>query len=133
MKNTLIKPRLSSHQNSKNGIIALLFIILGIASFSCSKSPSEGEQYKVDEKIVEGLILSPDNKPIPGAVIIVKDATTGTVTDINGKFTMDLKKFEEEGVTLTISMIDYESTELDVKTNKLPIDLGKITLKKEAE
>ncbi|MBN3580886.1 carboxypeptidase-like regulatory domain-containing protein [Algoriphagus aestuarii] len=79
------------------------------------------------------MVLSQDKKPIPGAIIIVKETTTGTVTDIKGNFSLDLKSFEEENLTLKISMIDYESTEVIVKKSELPLNVGKITLNKEAE
>lgn len=132
MKETLITSKLSSFGNSKTGILVLLFVLLGMATTSCSKSTAGRDELKVD-KIVSGIILSPDKKPIPGAVIIIKDTTTGTVTDIKGNFSMDLKEFEEATVTLKISMIDYESKEVEVKTNKLPTDLGKIILQKETD
>ena len=44
---------------------------------------------------------------------------------------LNLKYFEEASVTLQIAMVGYESKDVMINTNKLPHDLGKITLKKE--
>ena len=41
---------------------------------------------------VKGLIADPTGEPLIGVSIQVKGTTTGTVTDINGKFTLSAKK-----------------------------------------
>ncbi|MEB2776695.1 carboxypeptidase-like regulatory domain-containing protein [Algoriphagus sp. D3-2-R+10] len=134
MKNTLDDSHKRYLRKLRVGFLTILCLFIGGLAFSISKltaAPDTGKH--ISEKTVKGLILSPEKKPIPGAVINVKDTTTGTVTDVDGVFSMDLQYFEEETVILKISMIDYESTEVVVKTNKLPKDLGKITLQKETD
>lgn len=134
MKNTLIDSHKRNLRRLNIGILSAFCLFIGGLAFSISKLTAAPDiEQLIAEKTVKGLILSPDKKPIPGAVIIVKDKTTGTVTDINGVFSLDLRKFDEASITLVIAMIGYESKEVEVKTNKLPTDLGKITLKKEAE
>lgn len=134
MKNTLKKSHKRYLRKLNISITAALCLFIGGLAFSFSQLTAAPDSERlISDKTVKGLIHSPDKKPIPGAVIIVKDTDNGTVTDINGRFMMDLEKFKDETVTLEISMIDYESTEIVVKTSKLPKDLGKITLKKEAE
>ncbi|MDR7131174.1 hypothetical protein J2X69_003534 [Algoriphagus sp. 4150] len=133
MKNTLIDSQKRKLRRLNMGILSLLFLFLGGIIFSATQLTATAETELKSDKTVKGLILSADKKPIPGAVILVKDTTTGTVADIEGNFSMDLQYFDEATVTLIISMIDYESKEVVVKTNKLPKDLGKITLEKEVE
>ncbi|WP_339867849.1 carboxypeptidase-like regulatory domain-containing protein [uncultured Algoriphagus sp.] len=134
MKNTLTNSHKRYQRKVKIGFLTALFLFIGGFAFSISKLTSTADTEELlDKKTVKGLILSPDKKPIPGAVILVKETTTGTVTDIEGNFWLDLEKFNQETITLKISMIDYESTEIMVNTKKLPKDLGKITLKKEAK
>lgn len=133
MKKTLIESQKIKLRRLTMGILSIFILFLGGVIFSATQLTAATEKELKSDKTVKGLILSPDKKPIPGAVIIVKDTDTGTVADVNGVFSMDLQYFEEESVTLTISMTDYESTEVVVKTNKLPKDLGKITLQKETE
>lgn len=133
MKKTLIESQKLKLRRLTMGILSILILFLGGVIFSATQLTAASEKELKSDKRVKGLILSPDKKPIPGAVIVVKDTTTGTVADVGGVFSMDLQYFEEETVTLKISAIDYESTEVVVKTNKLPKDLGRITLKKETE
>ena len=134
MKNTLIQSHKRYLRRLNIGIACAFCLFLGGLAFSFTNlaATPDNEQLKPD-KTVKGVILSPNKKPIPGAVIIVKNSTTGTVADINGVFSLDLKKFEEASLTLEISMIHYESKDVVVKTDKLPEDLGKITLKKGIE
>ncbi len=134
MKNTLINSHKRNLRRLNIGILSAFCLFIGGLVFSITKlTAAPDTEQLIAEKTVKGLILSPDKKPIPGAVIIIKDTTTGTVTDVNGVFSLNLKYFEEASVTLKIAMIGYESKEIEVKTNKLPIDLGKMTLKKEAK
>lgn len=134
MKNTLTRSHKRYLRRLNIGIACAFCLFLGGLAFSVTNlsATPENEQLKPD-KTVKGIILSADKKPMPGVVIKVKNSTTGTVTDINGVFSLDLKKFEEASLTLEISMVNYESKEVVIKTDKLPEDLGKITLKKEAE
>ena len=134
MKNTLTRSHKLYLRRLNIGIACSFCLFLGGLAFSVTNlsATPEKEQLKPD-KTVKGIILSANKKPMPGAVIKVKNSTTGTVTDINGVFSLDLKKFEEVSLTLEISMVNYESKEVVIKTDKLPEDLGKITLKKEAE
>ncbi|MBB6327154.1 hypothetical protein FHS59_002782 [Algoriphagus iocasae] len=134
MKNTLENSRKIYLRNLQIGVVTAVCLILGVLIFSASSLNAAPEkEVAMEGKIATGLILSADKKPIPGAIILVKDTTTGTVTDIGGKFYIDLKNFDQEEVTLKISMIDYETQEIVVNTKKLPKNLGKIILTKSAK
>jgi TonB-linked SusC/RagA family outer membrane protein len=54
-------------------------------------------------KIVTGTVVDLDNIPVIGANIVVAGTTTGTVTDIDGKFTLEVP----QNATLTVSYIGY--------------------------
>jgi TonB-linked SusC/RagA family outer membrane protein len=59
----------------------------------------------------KGKIIGSDDKlPIIGASVKVKGAATGTVTDVNGEFTLSLSP----GNTLVVSYIGYTSKEVPV-------------------
>jgi hypothetical protein len=134
MKNTLADSPKMKLRKMKIGILSVVILFLGGIAFSISKLAAAPETNPlIAEKTIKGIVFSTDKNPIPGAIILVKGTTTGTATDIGGNFSLDLKYFEEESLTLKISMINYESTEVVVDMNKLPRDLGKISLKKEAK
>ncbi len=84
-----------------------------------------------NEPKVRGQVVDQNDKPIPGVAILVKKETTGTASDLNGFFELNLKKFVGENVTLVFSYIDIPSKELVIDMEKLPKDYGQIKLAKE--
>ncbi len=59
---------------------------------------------------VNGTVLDPDGSPLIGATVIVLKTTKGTVTDVNGKFTVSAKPSDE----LEISYLGYKSQTVGV-------------------
>lgn len=65
------------------------------------------------QKQVTGTVISAeDNEPVIGASIVVKGTTTGTVTDIDGNFSL---KVPEKAKTLEISYIGMRTQEVAIK------------------
>ena len=54
-------------------------------------------------KRITGRVLDANNEPVIGANVVVDGTTIGTVTDVDGNFTLDVP----DGVTLKISYIGY--------------------------
>ncbi|SMB92338.1 TonB-dependent receptor [Hymenobacter roseosalivarius DSM 11622] len=65
-----------------------------------------------DPVTVQGQVTGPDNAPIPGVTVVVKGTTTGTTTDINGKFTLSLP---DANATLVISAIGFVGQEISLQ------------------
>lgn len=62
---------------------------------------------------VTGTVNSKDGQPIVGATVRVKGENVGTVTDLDGRFTIDVP----EGSTLIISSIGYATLEVVASAN----------------
>jgi TonB-linked SusC/RagA family outer membrane protein len=62
---------------------------------------------------VSGTITDEEQLPIPGANVVIKGTTTGTITAGDGKFTMEAK----DGDVLQISYIGYTTEEVIVNGN----------------
>ena len=63
---------------------------------------------------ISGIVVSSeDNEPIVGASIMVEGTKTGTITDIDGRFTLNVA----EGVKLQISYIGMKTTVVKAKKN----------------
>lgn len=62
-----------------------------------------------DLKNVSGIVTDNQGEPIPGATVVIEGSTTGTVTDIDGKFSLDVP----EGKVLLISFIGYETQRIN--------------------
>ncbi|EAZ80855.1 SusC/RagA family TonB-linked outer membrane protein [Algoriphagus machipongonensis] len=60
---------------------------------------------------VSGVVVDESNMPLPGVTIIEKGTTNGTVTDIDGNFSLEVNSSES---ILTFSFIGMESIEMAV-------------------
>lgn len=80
----------------------------------------EGRLHQADERAarmqqartVTGTVTDESGLGIPGAAVIVKGTTTGTVTDIDGKFTLEVPA----NATLVISYVGMQNQEIAVGT-----------------
>ncbi len=61
--------------------IATLFILMALPLFSVT----------VQARDVRGTVVDGGNKPVPGASVIEKGTSHGTVTDVDGRFSIDAK------------------------------------------
>lgn len=64
---------------------------------------------------IRGIVVDSNKEPIPGASIIVKGTRTGTSTNIEGEFTLDVK---DDKVTLEISFIGMKKQTLQVDATR---------------
>ena len=62
------------------------------------------------KKKVTGIVKDQNGEPIIGANVVEKGTTNGTVTDVDGKFSLEIA----EGGVLTVSYIGYTSRNLAV-------------------
>lgn len=83
--------------------MAILLFLPSITSLRAN--PSQ------DSKIVTGVVISStDNQPLVGVSVLVKGTTNGTITDLDGKYSINVKS----GYTITFSYIGYVSQSLAV-------------------
>lgn len=88
----------------KNKLITTLKLLL-MCIFLCS-----GNTTYAQSSSVSGTVTS-DAGPLPGVTIVIKGTTNGTITDINGKFTIDVPS---KDATLLFSFIGYIAKEVVV-------------------
>lgn len=71
-------------------VIALsMFSIINV--YAESKTSAKPVNYVVSQSPVTGVVVDVNNEPIVGADIIIVGTTTGTYTDIDGKFSINVK------------------------------------------
>lgn len=63
-----------------------------------------------ENKKIKGTIVDDNGEPVIGANVSIKGTTTGTITDIDGNFSLEAMS----GATLLISYIGYETQEITV-------------------
>lgn len=74
----------------------------------------ERTEPKNNQKKVTGLVTDQKGEPIIGATVIIKGKTNGTITDINGKFNLDV----QGDAILKISYIGFQTKEVVVNNQK---------------
>ena len=62
------------------------------------------------DEVIKGSVTGPDGEPLVGATIIVKENGQGTVTDVDGTFSLALP--DEGDYTLVVSYVGYETIEV---------------------
>ncbi len=78
-------------------------------------------------RTITGTVLAGDTKePLPGVNIVIKGTTRGTITDLEGNYSLEIR---EEDETLLFSYIGYQPQEITIG-NKSVID---VTLQIEAQ
>ncbi|MBX9886334.1 MAG: TonB-dependent receptor [Flavobacteriaceae bacterium] len=71
------------------------------------------------QRKVSGTVFSAsDNKPLPGASVMVKGTTNGTSTDLDGKFTLSITGTQN---VLSISYMGFQSKEVLATSNSLSV------------
>ncbi|MEX2569038.1 MAG: TonB-dependent receptor [Cyclobacteriaceae bacterium] len=75
---------------------------------------------KIQEIIVSGKVTSQDGMSLPGVTILVKGTSLGTVTDVNGEYSLEIPEGNE--VVLLFSSIGFVSQEVRVSGRSI-IDL----------
>lgn len=83
-------------------LLKVLFLLLGLAFVSHGYS----QGIRVSGKVTDAR----DGQSLPGVSILVKNTSTGTITDIDGKYTLNV----EPGAVLAFSFIGYNTQEIEV-------------------
>ncbi len=79
--------------------------------------------YAQDRSVSGNVTSSDDGSPIPGANVLIKGTTNGTVTDIDGNYKLTVPV---DGTSLVISFIGYSSQEIEVGSRSV-IDAALLT------
>ena len=69
---------------------------------------------------VKGVIVDKTGFPLPGANVMEKGTSNGTITDLDGNFSLNVSK---KGVTLTVSFMGYTPKDVVVKDRTTNITL----------
>ena len=80
--------------------------------FLCMSAASVAVVTAQTTKVTGTVVSADDDSPVIGASVVVAGTTTGTVTDYNGAFTLDVPS---NAKTLIISYIGMESVQVPVK------------------
>ena len=66
---------------------------------------------KTMETDLQGTVLDEDGSPLPGASVLVKETSVGTITDANGAFKITAP---DDATTLVVSFVGFETKEVSI-------------------
>ncbi|MCI1247076.1 MAG: TonB-dependent receptor [Prevotella sp.] len=96
-----------------------LFVILASSSGYCGAHASNLIRIEQQAGTVTGYVLDEKDEPVIGATIKAVGSKDGTVTDVNGKFSLDVPA----GTSLTVSYIGYKSQTVKAGSNPMKIHM----------
>ncbi|HPT30698.1 MAG TPA: carboxypeptidase-like regulatory domain-containing protein, partial [Prolixibacteraceae bacterium] len=83
----------------------LLLFIMGLAWISASALSAE------QQRAIRGKVVGENGDPIPGVTVVVKGTTVGTITDMDGKFNLNIPANAQ---TLSVSFVGMTPQELPI-------------------
>lgn len=86
----------------------ILLIMSGFIGVHARALPVNSEFKTLD--LVSGTVKDETGAPLPGAAILVKGTTNGTITDLDGNFSIDV----QPGAILVVSYLGYTAKEIVV-------------------
>ena len=86
----------------------LLCFCFFIPAMNVSASSLQADKFKVS-----GIVKDATGEPVIGASVVEKGTTNGTITDINGQFT--LTNISPTNKTIIVSFIGMETQEVTIK------------------
>lgn len=106
--------------NTNENLLYMKRKVLSLIAFFCLISVA---LVQAQTQKVTGTVVDPDTEePLLGASVLVQGTGTGTVTDLNGQFTLDLDLTEPK--VLEISYIGYDKQDVVVSSAAQPITVN---------
>ena len=103
----------------------LVMLLVGTLSFSATAAVSESgllPATAAQQQPVKGTIVDVNGNPIPGASVMIPGTTTGTVTLVDGTFSLNIA----EGTTVEVGCLGYTTVKVNAKNGM------KVVLKEDA-
>ncbi|MFO7673961.1 MAG: TonB-dependent receptor [Lutibacter sp.] len=75
--------------------------------------------FAVAQELISGIIKDTSGDPLPGASVVEKGTSNGTVTDFNGNYKITVEK----GKTLVFSFVGFQSQEIIVTKNVINVSM----------
>ncbi len=72
------------------------------------------------EQLISGKVIDEQNEPITGVNVLIKGTTNGTITDLDGNFSLSA----QFGETLLFTFIGYESKEVVINSTNIMIQMS---------
>ena len=107
-------------KHEKSGLFA--FVVMFCVLFGCLTGIMAQQSGK---RTITGTVVDEDNQPLPGVTIVVTGTTIGTITDMNGNYSLQIDGTVQ---SLKYSSIGYKPQTLPLpEGNRLMVKLSTAT------
>lgn len=96
-------------------VSSLLGLFISVSTYSAESRKVETVQTVLQQGVIKGIVTDETGEPIIGANILLKGSGNGTITDINGRFSIPADAGKK---VLTVSYIGYISQEVKAEGQK---------------
>ncbi len=72
------------------------------------------------KRVITGKVISQEGDPLPGVVVVVKNTSNGTITDVDGKYTITVSK---DAKVLVFSMVGYKTVEMPINQDVINVTM----------
>ncbi|MCI7705892.1 MAG: carboxypeptidase-like regulatory domain-containing protein, partial [Parabacteroides sp.] len=103
-------PKATTVQQAMNQLLAGTDCVVTFSNGHIIIKKQASNTTNQQSKRVKGTIVDATGMPVIGANVMVKGTTNGTITDMDGNFSLDI----EEGATLVVSYIGFTNQEIKV-------------------
>lgn len=110
--------------------VSMILSLMGLSGtvgtvHASTDSGVDGVQVVQQSTTCSGVVTDEKGEPIIGASVVEKGTTNGTITDFDGKFSINLSK---QGVTLQVSYIGYVTKTIKATAGTMKIQLAEDNL-----
>ena len=75
-----------------------------------------GSTLWAQSRIIKGEVLDPNKEPLIGVGVVIKNTTIGTITDVDGKYSIQVP---DNNAVLSFSYIGYKTKEIKVGSQRV--------------
>ena len=75
------------------------------------QKPPDSPETRLPERIISGKVTDEEGRPLPGASILIKGTTQGTITDNDGNYVLAVT---DDVTTIVVAFIGYLQEEVDI-------------------
>lgn len=75
----------------------------------------EKKEAPKESRVLKGIVSDEEGNTLPGATVLIQGTTLGVVTDVEGRFTLEVAQMDT--ITLVVSFMGYETQYVSVSKN----------------
>src|SRR5690625_2770377 len=94
--------------------IQLLTVLISILALQVTAKNDASKSYLYPSRVIEGTVTDNSGEPLSGVTVRIKDSNVGTVTDAEGKFSIEVPG---DDAILQFSFLGFQTQEITVSSS----------------